>query len=78
MWEPFLGTGVQREKALETLANEVPLKRIGVPLDVAYSALYLAFFLPIHMPSDRLNRKNLPTPSEKYTPSSLFLELSTH
>lgn len=42
MWEPFLGTGEQREKALEALANEVPLKRIGIPRDVAYAALYLA------------------------------------
>lgn len=42
MWEPFLGIGEQREKALEGLANEVPLKRIGIPRDVAYAALYLA------------------------------------
>lgn len=42
MWDPFLGTGAARDAAIRALADEVPLKMIGSPEDVAYAVLYLA------------------------------------
>lgn len=42
MWNPMLGEGEQREKMLAELAQQVPLGRMGTPLDVANAALYLA------------------------------------
>ena len=42
MWDPMLGTGPEREAAIEAIANDYPLKRFGQPQDVAYAALYLA------------------------------------
>lgn len=42
MWDPMLGEGEQREAAMQAIASECPLKRFGMPNDVAYAALYLA------------------------------------
>lgn len=42
MWDPILGTGRQRDAAIEALSAEIPLGRMGTPKDVAYAALYLA------------------------------------
>ncbi len=42
MWDPMLGEGKQREAAIQAIASECPLKRFGMPIDVAYAALYLA------------------------------------
>jgi 3(or 17)beta-hydroxysteroid dehydrogenase len=42
MWDPMLGQGKDREKALKAISDEIPLKRMGMPLDVAYGVLYLA------------------------------------
>ena len=42
MWDPMLGEGKQREAAIQAIASECPLKRFGMPNDVAYAALYLA------------------------------------
>jgi 3(or 17)beta-hydroxysteroid dehydrogenase len=43
MWEPMLGqTEEQRKTALNSISQDIPLKKMGEPLDVAYAALYLA------------------------------------
>jgi NAD(P)-dependent dehydrogenase (short-subunit alcohol dehydrogenase family) len=42
MWDPLLGTGSDRAQHISTIAAQVPLRRMGTPLDVAYAALYLA------------------------------------
>lgn len=42
MWEPMLGKGEEREERMKAIADECPLKRFGLPEDVAYAALYLA------------------------------------
>ena len=42
MWDAMLGQGEQREAAIAAVANDVPLKVMGEPDDVAYAALYLA------------------------------------
>ena len=42
IWDPILGEGAQREAAIEAIASECPLKRFGMPDDVAFAALYLA------------------------------------
>ena len=42
LWDAMLGTGAQREAAIEKLASTVPLGRMGEPNDVAYAAVYLA------------------------------------
>lgn len=42
MWDPMLGKGKNRKKAIESISANIPLKRMGKPLDVAYAALYLA------------------------------------
>jgi 3(or 17)beta-hydroxysteroid dehydrogenase len=43
MWEPMLGgTEQERRAAIASLASEVPLGRMGEPMDVAAMALYLA------------------------------------
>jgi NAD(P)-dependent dehydrogenase (short-subunit alcohol dehydrogenase family) len=42
MWDPMFGEGEQRETMIQEIASQVPLGRMGSPLDVAYAALYLA------------------------------------
>ena len=42
MWDPMLGEGANREKMINGVASEIPLRRMGSALDVAYAALYLA------------------------------------
>jgi 3(or 17)beta-hydroxysteroid dehydrogenase len=42
MWDPMLGEGGDREKMIEQISSQIPLKRMGSALEVAYAALYLA------------------------------------
>lgn len=42
MWDPLLGDGGQREQAIQAIATQVPLGRMGTAIDVANAALYLA------------------------------------
>src|SRR3990167_5705580 len=42
MWEPMLGSGVEREGRLTQIAKEIPMRRLGTPEDIAYAALFLA------------------------------------
>ncbi len=42
MWDSMLGTGADRETNLTAIANDIPMKTMGMPDDVAYAALYLA------------------------------------
>jgi NAD(P)-dependent dehydrogenase (short-subunit alcohol dehydrogenase family) len=42
MWDPVLGQGPRREQMIREISNQVPLGRMGAPLDVANAALYLA------------------------------------
>ena len=42
MWDEMLGDEpLARSKAIEMIANDIPLKKMGEPLDVAYAVLYL-------------------------------------
>jgi NAD(P)-dependent dehydrogenase (short-subunit alcohol dehydrogenase family) len=42
MWEPVLGTGPAREEALKAFSKDTPLKRFGMPEEVAALAVLLA------------------------------------
>ncbi len=42
MWDPLLGGGEARERAIAALGAEVPLGRMGSPEDVAQAVLFLA------------------------------------
>lgn len=43
MWDQMLGHDEEaRSVAIQNIANDIPLKAMGVPDDVAYAALYLA------------------------------------
>lgn len=42
LWDVWLGEGEARAHAIAELESEVPLGRVGVPMDVAYAALFLA------------------------------------
>ena len=42
MWNPMLGENAQKESAIKAISQDIPMKRMGDPLDVAYAALYLA------------------------------------
>jgi len=42
MWDRVLGQGQRREQMIREISNQVPLGRMGSPLDVANAALYLA------------------------------------
>ncbi len=42
IWNKMFGSNEDREKSKERLLNEIPLKKMGQPIDVAYAALYLA------------------------------------
>jgi 3(or 17)beta-hydroxysteroid dehydrogenase len=43
MWDTMLGHDeIKRKQAIQTIANDIPLKAMGEPSDVAYAAVYLA------------------------------------
>ncbi len=42
MWDAMLGEGEQRNSTLKAIEADIPMKRMGEPIDVAYAALYLA------------------------------------
>ncbi|MBL0927512.1 MAG: SDR family oxidoreductase [Phycisphaerales bacterium] len=42
MWDPMLGEGAEREKAIDELGREVPLGRMGRPEEVADLVVFLA------------------------------------
>lgn len=42
MWDKELGHDELREQRIAEFTKNIPLKRMGMPLDVAYAALYLA------------------------------------
>jgi NAD(P)-dependent dehydrogenase (short-subunit alcohol dehydrogenase family) len=42
MWDAMLGDGKQRDAAIQDIAADVPMGRMGDAIDVAYAALYLA------------------------------------
>lgn len=42
MWDPIVGTDREREDRIRAIADQIPLRRMGAPRDVAYAALYLA------------------------------------
>jgi NAD(P)-dependent dehydrogenase (short-subunit alcohol dehydrogenase family) len=42
MWEPFLGSDAQRETRMAALVSDVPMRRFGLPAEVAALAVLLA------------------------------------
>ena len=42
MWEPMLGTGEDRQKNMDALVQDTPMKRFGTPQEVAAIAVLLA------------------------------------
>jgi len=42
LWDAMLGTGEERDEAINNIAAGVPLGHMGQPEDVAYAALFLA------------------------------------
>lgn len=42
LWDPIIGTNSEREKRIAAIANEIPLKRMGLPHEVANAVLYFA------------------------------------
>lgn len=42
LWDPMLGTGADREKALLNVAKGIPMKRLGTPEEAASAILFLA------------------------------------
>ena len=42
MWEPMLGTGRDRDANIANISKDIPMKKMGLPEDVAYAALFLA------------------------------------
>lgn len=42
MWDAMLGEGDKRDAAMDEIAADIPLKKMGEADDVAYAALYLA------------------------------------
>ena len=53
LWDPMLGD--DREKALETLAKDTPMKRFGTPDEVAQVALFLASDASSYMTGAEIN-----------------------
>lgn len=42
MWEPMLGKGSERDVNIANICKDIPMKKMGLPEDVAYAALFLA------------------------------------
>lgn len=42
MWDPMLGVSAVREAALNAISKDIPMRKMGEALDVAYAALFLA------------------------------------
>lgn len=42
MWEPILGTGAEREATMQAMVADTPLRRFGMPQEVASLAVFLA------------------------------------
>lgn len=42
MWEPMLGKGLEREGNMAAIAKDIPMKKMGMPEDVANAVLFLA------------------------------------
>lgn len=42
MWEPMLGTGSEREARMAAIAHDIPMRKMGMPDDVANAILFLA------------------------------------
>lgn len=42
MWEPMLGSGVEREKRIAQITEDIPMRKMGLPEDVANAVLFLA------------------------------------
>jgi len=42
MWDAMLGEGEERAKMIAQIGKDIPLKKMGEPIDVAYAAVYLA------------------------------------
>ncbi|MFN3163951.1 MAG: glucose 1-dehydrogenase [Pseudohongiellaceae bacterium] len=42
LWDAMLGEGEAREKTLKAISADIPMGKMGDPMDVAYAALYLA------------------------------------
>lgn len=55
IWDPMLGEGEDREKGIDALSKDIPLKRMGTPLDVAYGALFLASDESAYISGSELN-----------------------
>ena len=56
MWDPMLGRKVsQRKDNLKTIAKDIPMRKMGIPNDVAYAALYLASDESIYVTGIELN-----------------------
>ena len=56
IWDPMFGPDSQtREKAIADISRDIPLKRMGDPLDVAYAALYLASEESKYMTGSEIN-----------------------
>lgn len=55
MWEPMLGDGPEREERLVALVRDTPLRRFGLPEEVAALALLLASDEAAYMTGSELN-----------------------
>lgn len=42
MWEPMLGIGPEREVKMAEIAKDIPMQKVGMPIDVANAVLFLA------------------------------------
>jgi 3(or 17)beta-hydroxysteroid dehydrogenase len=42
MWDVMLGEGKKRAEMIAQIGKDIPLRKMGEPIDVAYAALYLA------------------------------------
>jgi NAD(P)-dependent dehydrogenase (short-subunit alcohol dehydrogenase family) len=55
MWEPLLGEGAEREKRMREFVKDTPLRRFGMPEEVAAVALLLASDEAAYMTGTELN-----------------------